>query len=155
MIAARIRESVGAGKTRLVVAVAAAAFVAAASPASASTDDGFAAVTTPASADGVNCGAAFFIDYGPGAEGGGDNDDYVYIVDACGDSHGVKAWAWNGSKLLGSKYLGTGASTHTVWDPFPNVVPGELVGLKVCLVDGSNDQTPFQCGTASHRSVDG
>lgn len=122
-------------------------------PASASTLDDFDVWTSDTNA----CGGAQFIDYGKGLPGGGNNDDYVRMSDNCADGHGVKAWAWIGSTLLGSAYLGTGSATAGVWDPFPsgNVKAGDLVGLKVCLVDGANDSTPFHCATGSHRSADG
>ena len=45
--------------------------------AGAAENDDFAAVTT----DG--CGVAQFKDYGPGAPGGGNNDDYLVIHDYC------------------------------------------------------------------------
>jgi hypothetical protein len=129
-------------------------------PAFASYNDGFAATTTN------SCGSAIFVDYGEGASGGGNNDDYVLIRDNCSDSHGVRAWAWvtehtsagDLTYSLGSKYNGNGvAGADVVWDPFidGNVRPGDTVKLKVCLVDGSGDTTGSYCGSASHTSVDG
>jgi hypothetical protein len=118
---------------------------------------GTAAVNDDFSVSTTNgCGRVNFIDHGEGAPGGGDNDDYAVIHDLCGDGHGVKAWAWLNGVLLGSRYNGNGlAGAAVIWDPFGNVAPGDLIGLKVCLVDGSNDPSPSNCASASHRSVDG
>ncbi len=116
--------------------------------------------------DHDSCGEATFVDYGSGLPGGGMNDDYVEIRDTCDDHHGVKAWAWltrDGHKYyLGGAYDGYGSiytsRAYVVWDPFKpygNVLPGDYVGLKVCLVDGANDSTPTKCYSETHRSVDG
>lgn len=133
-----------------------------ANAAQAVTDDGFRAVTT----DAGGCGVAEFVDYGAGAPGGGDNDDYVVIHDYCSDGHGVKAYAWlvvattSGTQTtyLGAKYNGNGlAGTPVYWDPFPSneVWPGETVALKVCLVDGNSDPTASKCGENRRTSQDG
>ncbi|MBE8518894.1 hypothetical protein ILP97_15450 [Amycolatopsis sp. H6(2020)] len=127
--------------------------VLAATPASAAYDDSFTVSTT----DG--CGAVDFVDYGAGAPGGGNNDDYAVVHDYCGDGHGVKAWAWLDGVLIGSKYNGNGlAGDPVVWDPFAaygNVIAGDSVGLKVCLVDGNGDTTPARCASKTRTSVDG
>lgn len=108
------------------------------------------------------CGQADFVDYGPGLPGGGSNDDYVMITDYCADHHGVKAWAWltrNGTKY----YLGSADpygsiyddNPTEIWDPFKaygNVKNGDYVGLKVCLVDGTNDPTPSDCASETEVS---
>jgi hypothetical protein len=124
-----------------------------ASPASAAVNDNFYAQTT----DG--CGVVNFIDYGPGAPGGGDNDDYTVIHDYCADGHGVRAWTWLDGVYLGSMYNGNGqAGSPVVWDPYKpygNVGAGDLVELIVCLVDGSGDTTGARCGYAAHTSADG
>jgi hypothetical protein len=101
------------------------------------------------------CGLATFVDYGPGAAGGGNNDDYVRIADLCSDGHGVKAYAWINGYYLGSGYNGNGYGSAVIWDPFGNVLPGQKIGLKVCLVDGNNDPTPFRCLSGEWTSVDG
>jgi hypothetical protein len=133
-------------------------------PAAAAVNDDFSAETIDW------CGAVDFVDYGPGAPGGGNNDDYLVIHDYCGDEHGVKAWAsvtqrttaGNLTFPLGSKYNGNGLSGSPVyWDPFKdfnpdsNLVSGDIVTLRVCLVDGNNDPTPASCGTATHTMADG
>jgi hypothetical protein len=65
-----------------------------------------------------SCGAVDFVDYGPGAPGGGNNDDYAVVHDYCGDGHGVKAWAWLDGVLIGSQYNGNGlAGAPVIWDP--------------------------------------
>lgn len=116
----------------------------------ASVNDNFSVSTT----DG--CGRVDFVDFGEGAPGGGSNDDYLVIHDLCGDGHGVKAWAWRNGILLGSRYNGNGlAGDAVIWDPFGNVVPGDAVGLEVCLVDGTDDPSPSKCGSATRVSVDG
>jgi hypothetical protein len=124
-----------------------------ANPAAAATDDSFGVSTTNA------CGAIDFVDFGPGAPGGGDNDDYVEIHDFCSDGHGVEGYAWLDGIYLGNTYNGNGLSgSAVVWDPFKafgNVIPGDTVGIKVCLVDGPNDPSPSDCRSASHTSVDG
>ena len=112
-------------------------------------DDSFTVYTL----DG--CGSIEFVDHGPGKPGGGDNDDYAVIHDLCGDGHGVKAWAWvNG--VLHEQYNGNGlAGAPVIWDPFGNVIPGQDIALKVCLVDGNDDPTPSKCGSATVPSRDG
>jgi hypothetical protein len=126
----------------------------ASTPASAAVNDDFQASTSNGA-----CGVVNFIDFGPGAAGGGDNDDYLVVHDYCSDGHGVKAYAWLDGIDLGTKYNGNGlAGAAVVWDPFKpfdNVVPGDVVHIRVCLVDGANDPTPSQCDDAEHVSVDG
>jgi hypothetical protein len=99
------------------------------------------------------CGVAKFIDYGPGAPGGGNN---VVIHDYCADGHGVMAYAsWDDSGYWFQQYNGNGrAGAPVVWDPFSNgnVKAGQTVWLEVCLVDGWDDLTGSRCGEASHRS---
>ena len=123
--------------------------------AGAAVNDNFAAVTT----DGHACGVAQFIDYGPGAPGGGNNDDYVVIHDYCADGHGIMAYlSWDNTGYWFHQYNGNGlAGDPVVWDPFldGNVKAGQTVWLEVCLVDGPTDPTPSKCGEASHRSKDG
>jgi hypothetical protein len=78
---------------------------------------------------------------------GTDGDDYIVIHDLCGDGHGVKAYAWIDGAYFGSMYNGNGlAGAPVIWDPFIDVVGGENVGLKVCLVDGNSDPTASSCG---------
>ncbi|MCX5067511.1 hypothetical protein OOJ91_16840 [Micromonospora lupini] len=124
-------------------------------PASAASNDSFWTWT----ADGTDgCGYIFFTDYGEGAPGGGPNDDYITIQDLCPDGHGVMGYAWLDGVYLGKEYNGIGwGYDSVVWDPFPsgNVKAGQLVGIKVCLVDGANDPTPSYCASVSQRSVDG
>jgi hypothetical protein len=125
-------------------------------------------VTTSAGAavnDNVNasttdgCGVANFIDDGPGAPGGGNNDDYVVIHDYCADGHGVMAYVEvDDSGYWFHQYNGNGLSgAPVVWDPFlrGNVKAGQKVELEVCLVDGISDPTGSRCGEASRRSADG
>ena len=121
------------------------------SSAGAAVNDNFNASTT----DG--CGVANFIDYGPGAPGGGNNDDYVVIHDYCADGHGVRAYvSVDGRDSWSWQYNGNGlAGAPVVWDPFPNVKADQVVYLVVCLVDGSSDPTGSRCGEASRRSADG
>jgi hypothetical protein len=123
------------------------------STASATVNDNFNASTT----DG--CGVANFIDYGPGAPGGGNNDDYVVIHDYCADGHGVMAYVEvDDSGYWFHQYNGNGlAGAPVVWDPFlhGNVKAGQKVELEVCLVDGATDLTGSRCGAASRRSADG
>jgi hypothetical protein len=133
------------------VAAVAAVLGIGASPATAATNDSFAFSTV-----GLGCGHVAFVDYGEGAPGGGNNDDYVVISDECSDGHGVKAYAWLNGVYLGSRYNGNGKfGADVVWDPFGNVVGGQSVGLKLCLVDGSSDPTPSACNQATRTSVDG
>jgi len=104
-------------------------------------------------------GIASFIDNGRGVPGNDkSNDDYIEVLDACVDHHGVRAWAWlNGRLLPGSKYNGKGYRKTVYWDPFPsgNVKNGDNVGIKVCLVDGSGDNNhgrcPKPCGCATRK----
>jgi hypothetical protein len=146
----RIRRAV------LTVALAATAVILVApGAASAATDDSFTVTTT----DG--CGSAEFVDHGPGAAGGGDNDDYLVIHDYCGDGHGVAAGMTlnNGGNL--TEYNGDGlAGPAKIWDPFRAPEPddvrrGDKVLLRVCLYDGPSDETGAHCVTGTRRSTDG
>jgi len=121
--------------------------------AGAAVNDNFNASTT----DG--CGVANFIDYGPGAPGGGNNDDYVVIHDYCAD---VTA-SWRTSKWT-TPATGSTSTTATACPVPPwsgvrfcmgNVKAGQKVELEVCLVDGISDPTGSRCGEASRRSADG
>jgi hypothetical protein len=96
-----------------------------------------------------------FKDYGKGAPGGGNNDDYIELLDGCGDRQGVKGWAWINGKLLGEKYNGKGYKKRVIWDPFGNVKAKDYVGIKVCIVDGNGDQSPGPCEHRSKYSQDG
>lgn len=130
--------------------------VAMSSPAVAAVNDSFSVSTTSG-----GCGATDFVDYGPGAPGGGNNDDYLVIHDYCSDSHGVRGYAWKNGVFFGSRYNGNGlAGAPVVFDPFThaggtNVVGGDLITIQACLVDGANDTTPFRCDDRSNFSADG
>jgi hypothetical protein len=41
-----------------------------------------------------------------------------------------------------------------VWDPFGNVQGGDVVGIKVCLVNGASG-SPFDCIAVEKTSEDG
>ncbi|MFC8369483.1 MULTISPECIES: hypothetical protein [unclassified Streptomyces] len=130
-------------------AVAAATMLFGAQAAVAATNDSFAVGTTSG-----GCGVVNFVDYGAGAPGGGNNDDYLVIHDYCGDGKGVRAYAWIGSTYLGAKNNTNGlAGSAVVWDPFGNVTGGQKVGIKVCLFDSNN--TLSRCAEASRVSADG
>jgi hypothetical protein len=147
---ARIRRAILAA-----VAGPGAAVLLAPGTAVAAVDDSFSARTT----DG--CGVVNFIDYGPGAPGGGNNDDYIVIHDYCADGHGVRARLWWNGLHWSSKYNGNGlAGDPVIWDPFRefsvnDVAAGDGLILQVCLVDGASDDTGARCGDADHISVDG
>jgi hypothetical protein len=132
-----------------------------AAPASAPHDDGFSVDVSGyrGCPDPVRTSRVAFIDYGGGVAGNGkSNDDYVQVTDRCADHHGVKAWAWLNGQLLGSRYNGNGEGSTVIWDPFKaygNVDAGDLVGLRVCIVDGANDPSPIHCRSGDARSVDG
>ncbi|NEY33624.1 hypothetical protein GTU99_15700 [Streptomyces sp. PRKS01-65] len=122
----------------------------------AATNDSFAVGTTNG-----GCGTVNFVDYGEGAPGGGNNDDYLVIHDYCSDGRGVRAYAWltfgGETHYLGARNNTNGlAGDAVVWDPFAdwgNVEAGDLVGLKVCLFDSNN--TLSRCAEKSQLSVDG
>ena len=132
------------------------------SPAGASVtvDDGFSVSTKSG-----GCGATDFVDYGPGAPGGGDNDDYLVIHDYCSDGHGVRGYAWltrgTTTYYMGSMYNGNGlAGAPVIFDPFTHaggtdVVGGDLITIQACLVDGANDTTPSNCDDRGNYSEDG
>ncbi|MER7420520.1 hypothetical protein ABT346_27695 [Micromonospora peucetia] len=132
------------------------AILALASPAQAQ-DDSWSVYTTGS----TNGGRVDFIDYGPGAPGGGNNDDYLEIYDLRADGHGVQVWAWLHGKYLGTKYNGNGESHSDplIWDPykiFPNnVAAGERIGLKICLVNGPDNLIQSTCGSYEWHSQDG
>ncbi|RKN41250.1 hypothetical protein D7294_16110 [Streptomyces hoynatensis] len=114
------------------------------------TDDSF----TVYSDDSGFCGSAEFVDYGPGAAGGGNNDDYLVIHDLCSDSRGVRAYAWVNGEYLGAKNNTNGLSgAPVVWDPFGNVTGMQVVGLKVCLFDSDNVLT--HCHEGENTILDG
>lgn len=109
------------------------------------------------------CAAVHFVDDGPGAPGGGDNDDYLVIHDYCWDGYGTYVTAWvvrDGTHALGGMYNGNGTDGDpVVWDPYQtigDVLPGDLIGIEVCVVDGPN-HTPVDgnCDTGDNVSVDG
>ncbi|WP_433124880.1 hypothetical protein ACQPWW_20945 [Micromonospora sp. CA-240977] len=105
-------------------------------------------------------GIVRFVDYGPGAPGGGNNDDYLEIYDNHPDGHGVQVWAWLHGKYLDTKYHGAGSTNNPVYfDPyaiFPkNVAAGERIGVKICLVDGINNLIEDSCGSFEWQSIDG
>jgi hypothetical protein len=126
-----------------------------AAPASAAANDDFSISTTN------GCGAVNFIDYGPGAPGGGNNDDYLVIHDYCADGHGVRAWAWlnDPNTPIGTEYNGNGESgAPVIWDPFKahgNVDAGDQIKLEVCLVDGVGSTNFWGCRVIASISVDG
>jgi hypothetical protein len=122
--------------------------IAAAHPAAAATDH-----ISESTTDG--CGVIDFIDAGPGAPGGGDNDDYLELHDYCSDGHGVEGYAWLDGTYLGKKYDGSGlAGAPVIWDPLGDVKSGQTIGVKVCLVDGADDPTPSKCLSAE-GTIDG
>ncbi|GAB1694912.1 hypothetical protein [Krasilnikovia sp. M28-CT-15] len=116
-------------------------------------DDSFKVRTTD------SCGGADFVDYGPGAPGGGDNDDYIVIHDYCGDGYGVSVDVWRTGEFWSRGYNGAGSSgAAVIWDPFAganNVRAGEEIGIKVCLAHGKDDWSGAKCQTKYHTSVDG
>jgi hypothetical protein len=117
-------------------------------------DDGFVVRTT----DPRECGSVAFVDEAAGSDPGGgtSGNDHVVIRDLCGDGHGVRAYAWLDGDYEGSMYDGNGsAGEPVVWEPFLGVGAGQRVELKVCLVDGANDTTASNCGTATQTSIDG
>jgi hypothetical protein len=146
--AARLLSLIAAGMGAVVLAAGPAAAV----------DDSFPVST------GNGCGAANYVDSGPGASGGGDNDDYIVIHDYCTDHHGVKAWL-NWSDADGNwlafgdwQYNGNGlAGDPVIWDPFGSrtVKKGDYLDLRVCLVDGANDTSGSSCGEIDTFSADG
>jgi hypothetical protein len=82
-----------------------------------------------------------------------DDGDNIVIHDYCSDGHGVEGYAWRNGVYLGKKYNGNGLSGAPVnWDPVGDALNGDLIGIKVCLVDGPNDTSPSTCGT-NERTV--
>jgi len=140
-------------KRAMAAAAAAATMVTlTANPAQAKLNDNFKTSTSN------SCGVLNFKDYGPGVPGNGKaNDDYLVIHDYCRDKHGVRAWAFvkrrgtSNYVSLGSRYNGNGrAGAPVYWDPFKAIGTGSLLGgdvvaIRVCLVDGKRDRTPFKC----------
>ncbi|WP_327033600.1 hypothetical protein [Micromonospora ureilytica] len=142
-----------ARRVLLPLTVALTAILATTNPAAAAGNDDYTVYT------GQSGGAVDFIDYGPGAPGGGDNDDYLVIRDIAADGHGVQVWAWLHGKYLGTKYNGNGAWTSVIYDPytiFPNnVAKNEVIGLKICLVDGKDNLIQPSCSSLDWPSIDG
>jgi hypothetical protein len=147
----KIRKLPLAAKLSVIAAAAIGGAVVNAGPASASVDDSFAIYTT----DAKTCGTLVFVDYGEGASGGGNNDDYIQFYDNCSDGHGVKAWAWHNGTYLGGMYNGGGTGSNKIWDPFGNVAAKDTIKVKICLVDGDADPTPSSCSEATVQSYDG
>ena len=75
------------------------------------------------------------------------------LVDSCVDHHGVKGWAWRNGRLVGEKYNGKGYRQKVIWDPFGDLQHGEVIGIKVCLVDGNNDPSAWPCSIEGDRKV--
>ncbi|MEU6249494.1 hypothetical protein [Glycomyces sp. NPDC047010] len=99
-------------------------------------------------------GYATFVDYGPGKPGHGMNDDYIEIDDTWADGYDVRVEAWLDGDSQGVRVYDDGAwGDVLVWDPFPNVKPGQEVELEVCLTDSSGIHT--QCGEGGDVSADG
>ncbi|MEU8393506.1 hypothetical protein [Micromonospora sp. NPDC048842] len=142
-----------ARRVLLPLTVALTAILATSNPAAAAGNDDYTVYS------GQGGGAVDFIDYGPGAAGGGNNDDYLVIRDIAADGHGVQVWAWLHGKYLGTKYNGNGAWTSVIYDPytiFPNnVAKGEVIGLKICLVDGKDNLIQPSCSSLDWPSIDG
>ena len=149
------------GRRVLSVAAATSATLLFTATAANAVNDSFSAATT----DG--CGVAEFVDYGPGAPGGGNNDDYIVVHDYCADGHGVRAYLWILGEYWGDQYNGNGrAGAAVVWDPFrvwggpENLIKGDFFTITVCLVDGPNDavnepEAGSKCRSASHTMGDG
>ncbi|ADD44602.1 hypothetical protein [Stackebrandtia nassauensis] len=111
-------------------------------------NDSFETVTTDRG------GVVVFEDYGPGAPGGGGNDDYVQIGDEGDDGYGVRAYAWVNGNYKGVKYFGKGYLEYTIWDPFGNVKAGQRVKIKVCLARWSGAPNE-NCGSKTRTITDG
>lgn len=104
------------------------------------------------------CGRADFVSFGPGAPGGGNNDDYIVIHDFCKDGHGVKVWAWVDGVSVNhdvGAYNGNGlVGDPVIWDPFKaedgtDLGVTQCLGIKVCLVDGARDSSGASCREAT------
>jgi hypothetical protein len=146
-----------AAKTSAVATMALGTVFLTAGPAAA-TDDQFLVSSWGCKGDSnASVATARFVDYGPGAPGGGNNDDYLEAYDDCANGHGVRVYAWLDGEFLGSGYWGGGSNGFAIFDPFPNgeVKPGQSVGLKVCSVDGRDDTTPFNCASDTRTVTDG
>jgi hypothetical protein len=127
-----------------------------ASPALASVDDGFGTHTTDfcALAPDVHGGYIEFVDYGPGAAGDpANNDDYLVVADECRGGWGVTGYAWLNGRFLGSHHDGRGYATQDAWDPFGNVVKGDVIGVKICLQNTGG--SAINCLETQHTSADG
>ncbi|MEV4658894.1 hypothetical protein [Micromonospora sp. NPDC049301] len=144
-----------ARRVLLPLAAALTAILVTTNPAAAAGNDDYTVYTDPS----WHGGAVDFIDYGPGAPGGGDNDDYLVIRDIAADGHGVQVWAWLHGKYLGTKYNGGGAWSSVIYDPysiFPNnVAKNEVIGIKICLVDGKDNLIQPSCSNVEWPSIDG
>lgn len=100
-------------------------------------------------------GVIAFVDHGPGVPGNGEsNDDYIELLDACRNKHGIKGWVWVDGTLKGSRYVGKGLGKKVIWDPVGDLKGRHYVGLKICEVDGNGDKTPGPCAWRS-RWIDG
>ena len=143
-----------------ILASVAAATLLTSAPAQAKLNDNFKASTSN------GCGVLNFRDYDPGAPGNGNaNDYYLVIHDYCRDGHGIRAWAFvkrrgTGNYVsLGSRFNGNGrAGAPVYWDPFTAIGTGSLLGgdtvaIRVCLVDGKSDRTPFKCRRSGRRQL--
>jgi hypothetical protein len=106
------------------------------------------------------CASIEFVD--SGTMDGRTNDDFYLIHDYCADSHGVRAYVkgiqldefGNPDSFSTSRYSGNGlAGPPLAWDPVGNLIPGEFVETRVCLVDGASDTTPFRCSGWRDQSV--
>lgn len=119
----------------------------------ASTSDSFTVKTT----DG--CGSVEFVDNG--TLNGSTNDDFFLIHDLCSDGHGVRAVISVLDRgdfvnfVTSPIFNGNGLAGNPVsFDP-GDITAGQVMIVRVCLVDGSGDTTPFNCAVGEHTSVDG
>jgi hypothetical protein len=139
-----------ASRTLLMSVVSASIVALMASPAAAA-DDGFEVYTDN------RCGSVEYVDYGPGAPGGGNNDDYLLMHDYCSDGKGIKAWVWLPEHVGGAygwKYSSNGlAGAPKFWD-LPNITGGQSIEIMVCLSVGVGG-VATSCNSRTVKSVDG
>lgn len=139
-----------------ILAVAVPVVMSGAAGASVAVDDSFSVATLLG-----GCGAVDFVDNGPGAPGGGNNDDYLVIHDYCSDGYGVWGIAYRNGVKLGERYNSNGlAGAPLIYDPYThagntNIGPGDTVRIDVCLADGSTSEWRFRCNSRTEESVDG
>ena len=105
------------------------------------------------------CGSAEFIDYGEGAPGGGNNDDYMVVHDYCADGRGVAAVVYLNGSYWASTYNSNGAAgAAKIWDPFQSwneadLRAGDRIKVEVSLLENASSENGLYLRSSGYRTI--